>query len=219
MEKDNEKNIGRTDRARVAIFGGAFDPFHRGHSAAIQHLLIHAEVDRVIVVPSGDRPDKPDVSPASDRLEIARLGIQADFKNDDRIQVSDVQARGHVGYGTIDLVRHFRESASIEPVIVVGSELVKDLPRWKNAQELKKQVAFLVLERPGVEHTQIAPGWKLTFLKPFGENGVCVSSTELRTRLGRGERCEDFVSKDVYEYCRSRGLYENPRPGSFHSRS
>jgi cytidyltransferase-like protein len=47
---------------QIAVFGGAFDPFHNGHVAAIKLLLSQPDISKVLVVPSGDRPDKHGVS-------------------------------------------------------------------------------------------------------------------------------------------------------------
>lgn len=194
-------------RERVAIFGGAFDPFHCGHTVAIRHLLSSDRVDRVLVVPSGDRPDKPNVSPALDRLEMTRRAIAECFAGDPRVEVSDLQVSGAVDFGTIDLVRHFKKDSSIEPLIVVGQELLQDLSSWKSAEELKESATFLVLARPGGSRAEPPSGWKTIFAKPFGPEGVCISSTELRARLGRGERCEKLVAQGVFDYCRERRLY------------
>lgn len=201
------EQAGQAVKKRVAIFGGAFDPFHKGHAAAIRHLLEKEEVDRVVVIPSGDRPDKPGVSPAQDRLAMTRLGIESNFPGDIRIEVSDLQVSGHVGYATIDLVQHFARDPSLELLIVIGQELLSDLPQWVRAGELRQRATFLILQRPGAHSTQPPPGWNCILSQPFHGAGVVVSSTELRERMRLGERCEDVLSQEVYEYCASRQLY------------
>ena len=192
---------------RVAVLGGAFDPFHNGHIAAIQHLLRSGKIDTVLVVPSGDRPDKPGVSPALDRLEMTRRGVGAVFAGDPRVDVSDIQVSGRVGYGTIDLVRYFETLSSKEPYFVIGQELLNDLAAWKESEELRKRARFLVLQRPGVDKDEVARGWTVEYLKPFGASGIELSSTELRERLRSGSSCEDSMPKSVLAYCRERKLY------------
>jgi nicotinate-nucleotide adenylyltransferase len=193
---------------RVAVLGGAFDPFHNGHIAAIRHLLRSGMIDTVLVVPSGDRPDKPGVSPAFDRLEMTRRGVKAEFAGDPRVEVSDMQVSGEVDYGTIDLVRYFETMPSKEPYFVIGQELLKDLPAWKESDELQNKGRFLVLRRPGMGVADdAARGWNVTCLEPFGASGVDVSSTELRVRLRAGGACDEFMPKAVLAYCRERRLY------------
>lgn len=191
----------------IAVFGGAFDPFHNGHIAAIKLLLSVPCIDRVLVMPSGDRPDKQGVSPAEDRFEMTRLGVGAAFAHNPRVVVSDVQSRGEVGFATIDLVTYVEDQFSMQAGVVIGGELLKDLPMWHRAEELKQRARFLVLERPGVAVQMPLKQWRVEFLPTFGAEAVEVSSTELRKRLARGDRCEGMLPKAVTDYCVSRGLY------------
>jgi nicotinate-nucleotide adenylyltransferase len=207
------EDLKKISKRRVALFGGAFDPFHKGHGAAIQHLLEKDSVDRVVVIPSGDRPDKPGVLPAAERLAMTRLGVAASFVNDTRIEVSDLQVAGKVGYATIDLVSHYAQDPSIELLVVIGQELLADLPGWVRSEELRKHAKFLVLQRPGTKGEKIPPGWRCVISQPFDGSGVFISSTELRERLRRGERCDDVLSQEVYNYCVSRQLYGASKNG------
>lgn len=203
----NSAKIAQVSKKRVAIFGGAFDPFHKGHSAAIRHLLEKDNVDKVVVIPSGDRPDKPGVSPATERLAMTRIGVAESFSDDKRVEVSDLQVSGKVGYATIDLVTHYAQDSSIKPLIVIGQELVSDLPGWVRAEELREHATFLVLQRPGAKAHAVPPGWSCIVSQPFHGAGIFISSTELRERLSRGERCEDVLSQEVYNFCVTRQLY------------
>lgn len=202
-------SLGLAAKKRVAIFGGAFDPFHKGHSAVIRHLLDEDKLDRVIVVPSGDRPDKPDVSSAVQRLAMTCIGVEESFPYDTRVAVSDVQVQGTVGHATIDLVTHFGQDSSIDLLVVIGQELLPDLPSWVRAQELRTRAHFLVLQRPGSGASEplLPVDWRCELSKPFAGGGVHISSTEIRQRLSRGERCGDVLSKGVYDYCVRQQLY------------
>lgn len=191
----------------IAVFGGAFDPFHNGHVAAITLLLTVPIIDRVLVVPSGDRPDKRKVSPAHDRFEMTRRGVEAAFANNPRVIVSAAQSRGEVGFSTIDLVTHVQRHFAMPAGVVIGSELLKDLPQWHRAEELRELARFLVLERPGVVKETAPVGWRVEFLPTFGAAAVEVSSSELRTRLARGDLCEGLLPEAVRDYCVMRGLY------------
>jgi nicotinate-nucleotide adenylyltransferase len=191
----------------IAVFGGAFDPFHMGHATVIAHLLATPGIDRVVVVPSGDRPDKRGGSDACDRLAMTQRGVHQCFPGDTRVEVSDIQVSGRVGFGTIDLAQYYRETSGIRPLFVIGQELVKDLPLWKNAQALRENAEFVVVRRPGSKDVTELPGWKLTIAPPFDGGGIQVSSTDLRERLGRGEPCSAFLPESVRAYCVDRKLY------------
>jgi len=191
----------------IALFGGAFDPFHNGHAAAIAHLLRDSRITKVVVVPSGDRPDKKNVSAARHRVAMAQCGVAEVFGGNTRVIVSDIQALGSVGHATIDLVGYFESETTTPVIIVIGQELVADLPRWKDAERLRSKTHFLVLRRPGMEAVIELPGWKLEIASPFGDSGISVSSTELRQRIAAGLRCDDLMPASVLSYCKDHKLY------------
>lgn len=199
---------------RIVIFGGAFDPFHNGHVAVIRQLLKLSNIGRIEVVPSGARPDKLKTSSAQARLEISRLGVEESFKDEPRVKVSDLQVNGAVGFSSIDLLRHFKAlypEARIS--IVIGSELIKDLPNWYKADELKQEASFIVVSRPGENNDSLKSvsanflGWNLEPLSDMGTLGVKVSSTELRARLAKGDLCSDLLPESVARYCLVNKLY------------
>ena len=62
---------------RVGILGGSFDPFHAGHRALAEAAL--RVVDRLLVVPAGRAPHKPDAADRTafhHRVAMARLGVE-----------------------------------------------------------------------------------------------------------------------------------------------
>lgn len=198
----------KTPAQRVALFGGAFDPFHNGHLATISRLLESGVVDHVVVIPSGDRPDKPSTSPALARLEMTRLGVQSRFAGDARIEVSDVQASGRSGYATVDLLAHFKKERPHDTLLVViGPELVADLAKWKDPETLRREGHLLVVRRPGSPNPSIPPGWQVTdLMMPYAEE-VDISSSELRGLLRRGERCNGMMPDEVQAFCVEERLY------------
>jgi nicotinate-nucleotide adenylyltransferase len=196
------------DSRSLAIFGGAFDPFHNGHVAVIRALLFSNDVAKVVVVPCGERLDKLNMSPAADRFQMALLGVREAFPGDDRVVVSDLQVTKQVGFATLDLVRYFALQSNLSVGVVIGHELLVDLPKWDRPDELAKEAYFLVVERPGVSAKEDVTGhWRIRYLAPLGGLAVDVSSTELRLRLSRGERCNGLLSETVAQYCISKGLY------------
>lgn len=194
-------------KIRVALYGGAFDPIHNGHLATIAALLASGQVDKVFVIPSGDRPDKKVTVRASDRLEMARQAVWEAFSNDARVEVSDLHASGAVGYGTIDLVDHFSKDARYDVFVVIGHELLSDLPTWKESVRLCAQAHFLVVERPGQASPAIPQGIRATLLKAPYEAGVLVSSTTLRSLLSQGLSCAGLLPPAVIALCRKKGFY------------
>lgn len=57
---------------RIALYGGAFDPPHRGHLSIIANLCSLTFVDEIWVLPSGDRNDKRLLLSMSERFDLLR---------------------------------------------------------------------------------------------------------------------------------------------------
>lgn len=192
---------------RIALYGGAFDPIHNGHLATIALLLASGQVDTVMVIPSGDRPDKKANVSAADRLLMTQLAVQESFPNDTRVVVSDLHATGKVGYGTIDLVDHFVRDADTDVFVVIGHELLPDLPSWKESARLCALAHFLVIHRPGSPTQELPKGLQAEMLKAPYQAGVLVSSTTLRGLLAHGRSCAGLLPPSVVTFCKARGLY------------
>ena len=82
-------------RMRVALFGGTFDPIHRGHLALASAAASAFALDRVLFAPVGRQPLKAE-SPAAtfaDRLAMTRLAVAS--AADPSFAVSSVDAPRH----------------------------------------------------------------------------------------------------------------------------
>ena len=64
--------------ARLALYGGAFDPVHCAHLRVARYALEQAQLDRVIFIPAAQSPLKVHAPLSNDgaRLEMLRLARQ-----------------------------------------------------------------------------------------------------------------------------------------------
>jgi len=97
---------------------------------------------------------------------------------------------------------------SSELIVVVGADVVADLPTWKDEPTLRKNVTLAVVDRPGAIAVDPPPGWRSVRVPmvPFD-----VSSSELRTRLEAELPVDGLVPDAVIHCIRRRGLYATGR--------
>lgn len=205
--KEALKNCGKANR--IALYGGAFNPIHNGHLATIGLLLASQNFDQVLVIPSGDRPDKIVGVSAAQRLEMTTLAVAEAFPGDQRVVVSDIHARGLVGYGTIDLIDHFQARPNVACFIVIGHELLSELHAWKESERLLSIARFIVIHRPGSPMPNTPQGVDATTLPSPYPAGVLVSSSTVRNLIAQGLSCAGLVPPSVIRFCVSNGLYNN----------
>ncbi|MBN8548067.1 MAG: nicotinate-nicotinamide nucleotide adenylyltransferase [Deltaproteobacteria bacterium] len=193
---------------RIAVFGGAFDPPPVGHLSNASAVLNSNLVDQVWFVPTGDVRDKPATALSQHRIAMMEAFVAENFKNDSavRLELSQIKSPTPGSY-TVDLMTRLREgNVGIEFLFVIGSELVRDLPSWKDAERLKKEVRFLVVPRPGTTLAQ-APGFQLTHIPEQFLLRSWASSTAVRELLGQKKRTAGFLTPAVLSYILQAGLY------------
>ena len=155
---------------RRAIFGGSFDPVHKGHVSLVSELKKALELDEIIVMPTGISPFKKDMErrPASgaDRLEMCRLA----FADMPFATVSDYEiSRVGVSY-TFDTVRHFRSLYPNDKLFwLVGGDMLKSFDRWKNWQEILSMCTLAAVSRQkcGSDRNELEK--KAAKLRKYGE--------------------------------------------------
>lgn len=193
---------------RIAIFGGAFDPPHVGHLSNISAVLNSDSAEEVWLVPSGDVRDKPATVLAAHRVKMLELYVQENFKDDSAVRLELSQIRENApGSYTVELMANLRRvHPNVEFVFVIGSELVKDLPKWREAERLKNEVLFLVVPRPGFAPGDSA-GFRLTHLPESFLLSSIASSTAARTLLREKKRTAGFLTPAVLSYIKANQLY------------
>lgn len=198
-------------KMRVGIFGGAFDPPHRGHERALRAFLTEAQLDLVYVIPSGRAPHKQLSGGASneDRLAMARLAFEG---LDPRVTVSDLEIASEELSFTYLTVRALREKHSeADLFLFIGTDQLLSFESWRNVPELLSRCTLCIMDRFADSPDLSAAAERLK--KEFGarflllrEKAYIISSTAVRDALER-----DGVSFDlapaVHDYITLRGLY------------
>lgn len=200
---------------RRAIFGGSFDPVHKGHVGLASELQKSLGLDEVIVMPTGISPFKKDMArrPASgaDRLEMCRLA----FADMPFATVSDHEiSQNGVSY-TVDTVRHFHGLYPNDKLfLLVGGDMLTSFDRWKSWQEILSVcgLAAVSRERDGADTEDLEK--KAAELRKFGEvifvksKPLEISSTEIREKIIKNCDISCYVPQNVVKYILECGLYK-----------
>jgi nicotinate-nucleotide adenylyltransferase len=200
---------------RLGLFGGTFDPPHRGHIAVAQAAASEFGLDRVLIAPVGRQPLKAAATVASfaDRLAMVRLACA----DDTRLSGSDLDAPhsdGAPNYTLDTLLQLKHQMPGAQLFAIAGVDSFRSLGRWREPRQLLTLAEWIVVSRPGfaVEATCEPEGMVLTSadrarIHWLGSVREDVSATELRRRLHLGEPCPDLLPKGVADYIAQHGLY------------
>jgi nicotinate-nucleotide adenylyltransferase len=184
----------------LALLGGTFDPVHNAHLAIARHALGALGCGQVLWIPTGAPGYRAaPVAPAADRVAMLRLAIAGEprFAIDER-----ELAPGHSGYTVHTLIALRAETDSQTPILLLlGADQYAKIETWYRWRDLVKLCRIAVFERPG--YPQPAAGDVQRAQAP----GQDVSSSDIRSRLARGEDVAALVPEPVLAYIRKHGLY------------
>ncbi|MBQ8081932.1 MAG: bis(5'-nucleosyl)-tetraphosphatase (symmetrical) YqeK [Clostridia bacterium] len=134
---------------RIGIFGGSFDPPHKGHLAVAEAALKSGEVDRLVILPASQQTARGTlIASATDRVNMCRLCVAGM----ERMEVSDLEARSPERAFTAQTLRKLRKQYRNDRLVfIIGADKLKHLADWADAQEIFSLCEFLVCPRDGVD--------------------------------------------------------------------
>lgn len=198
---------------KLGLFGGSFDPIHRGHIDPVQAARRALGLDRVVYLPTAVPPHKPGrvLAPAHARYAMVEMALL----DEEGLYASTFELTlGRPAY-TVETLEHFRRAlADVELVLIVGGDSYAELDHWVRWKEIPELARLAVLTRPGwtLEESSLSPGLaalarsgKVDFLH---QPPVDISSTRLRELFSRGEAPPpETVPESVVRYVQKYDLY------------
>ena len=200
---------------KIAVFGGSFDPVHKGHLNIADFVLSEKSADQVIFIPAFYAPHKKDRAFAEfeDRMEMLKLAV----RGRSAFQVSDIEKRLNKKPSyTIDTMNALSaEYPKDELIIIIGSDSLMNLHLWHRAEEIAKKWQIITYLRPGFEtdkkqllkywHSEIAEKLAAGIIKncPLFD----LASSQIRCNISMSGSYEG-LDQTVADYIRNKGLYK-----------
>lgn len=197
---------------RIGIYGGSFDPIHRGHLSAAKQVVEDLRLDKLLMIPAHTAPHKAapeDSATAAQRLQMVRLACQ----NDPVLEVSDLEiSRGGVSYTweTVEQVRTMYPDAKL--FLLMGSDMFLSFRSWKHPEKILANAELAVFYRGERNETEDVAARKAEMeaeghqVHMIPNEVVDISSTQLRRLLAF--RCASgFLPDGVGSYIYKNGLY------------
>jgi len=186
---------------RIALFGGTFDPIHRGHLQIATLAKEALDLDEVRFLPCHTSPHKVGVltAPPADRMKMVRLAT-ADLPWA-VVDSHDLDCpQPAYSYRTAEEMARRFPGATL--FWLMGTDQWRALPRWKEPERLARVVEFIVFARDGMPEPH--PGWRMHLIS--GQHPA--SSTEIRLAVAEGTGTGDWLPPKVADYIRFKGLYK-----------
>ena len=190
---------------RIGIYGGSFNPIHKGHTELAASIVQQGLVDELWLLVSPLNPLKQgetsDIAEYEHRLSMARLATE-DIEG---VKVSDFEKNLPLPSYTITTLGELHKAyPEHEFLLVIGADNWERFPRWYHAQEIIDTYSILIYRRPGCEmdETLLPPSVQVVDTPLYD-----ISSTEIRESVKKGRMPLKWVDRKVATYIRVHHLY------------
>jgi nicotinate-nucleotide adenylyltransferase len=195
---------------KIGLYFGSFNPIHIGHMAIAGYMTEFAGLDQVWFVVSPQNPLKKKETLLADHQRLYM--VQLATGDNDRIKASDIEFKLPIPSFTIDTLTYLKEKyVNYEFCLVMGSDNLYTLHKWKNAAELVSKYPIYVYPRP--ETNKPVSGLLDQILlsadihhanAPLME----ISGTFIRSSIKKGKDMSYFLSPAVWKYIVEMHFYE-----------
>ncbi len=203
-------------RQKIALFGGTFDPFHKGHLELLENINGELCPDRIIIVPTGHPYMKERlgrrITPADDRIGMIVAGLSgATFK----WEISRVEIERNGPSYSVDTVAEIKQglqcSGNCEIYFLCGSDVLFGIDKWYEYKRLLADIILTITPRGSDDMSQIMErkkeledreGARILITEFRGRE---ISSSGIRDNI---EVCKDLIPASELDYIKTHHLYE-----------
>jgi nicotinate-nucleotide adenylyltransferase len=193
-----------TNKRRIGIFGGSFDPVHNAHLALARVALSELRLDELRWVPVGEpwQKSRP-ITSAPHREAMVRLAIEGE----PRFVLDRVELERPGPSYTLDTVRSLQAAQpDADWFLVIGQDQYAGFHTWHGWEELLSRVTIAVANRP--DASPLAdPQVRAVAHEAVQLPMMDVSSTDIRERLRHAMPIDDLVPPSVARYIDQHHLY------------
>lgn len=188
---------------KIGLFFGSFNPIHTGHLIIANYMANHTDLSEVWLVVSPHNPLKKKDSLLNmyDRLEMVNLALE----DADNIRANDIEFRLPKPSYTIDTLIHLQERyPNRNFVLIMGSDNLVTLKKWKNYEIILRDFEIYVYPRPSFDSTEWNNHSKITITDtPLME----ISSTFIRNAIKERKNVRYFLPNKVLDFIEKKGIY------------
>lgn len=195
---------------KIGIYGGSFNPVHKGHTHLAESALRDFKLDMVYFVPSKISPHRSSEEYVSgeDRLEMLRLATSGK----PFFHVSDYELKSDRISYSIYTVEHFRRKFPDDQIfLLVGSDMLMSFDKWYCFEKILSEVTLIVVSRNAGDLESLRK--QADKLSIYGEILISsalpeiISSTEIRKKFRENSDFSCYLDENVVQYIRLKGLY------------
>ncbi len=197
-------NPGSDIHLKIGLYFGTYNPIHIGHLAIANYMVEYTDIDQLWFVVSPQNPFKKKSNLLDDyqRLEMVHLAVG----EDPRFRVSNIEFSLPKPSYTVDTLAHLTEQFPNHHFsIIMGSDNLEFLHKWKNIDVILENYGIIVYPRPGFDPENFALKSSFTIANaPLMD----ISSTFTRQAIKDGKDISHFLPPKVFQYIDEMNFYK-----------
>jgi len=191
-------------KSKIGLFFGSFNPIHTGHLILASYFAEYSDLNEIWFVISPQNPFKEKTSLLTDyhRLELVNRAIEEDA----RFRSCDIEFKLPLPSYTIDTLTVLQNKyPQKEFSLIMGSDNLESLHKWKNYEQILNSFSIYVYPRPDFNGGSLK---KNTSVKWVDAPQIEISSTNIRNAIKEKKNMNYFLPKKVYTYIQEMHFYE-----------
>jgi nicotinate-nucleotide adenylyltransferase len=189
---------------KIGLFFGTFNPIHIGHLVLANYMLEFTELERIWFVISPHNPFKEKKTLLKDnhRLQMVRLAIGDHTK----MKASNIEFKLPQPSYTVNTLAHITDKyPDHEFALIMGSDNLASLPKWKNYEYILEHHQVYIYPRPGIEPGKLKDHPSVHYTDaPLLE----ISSSFLREAIKNKKDVRYYFAAAVWDYVKEMHFYE-----------
>lgn len=196
---------------RIGILGGTFNPVHAAHIVMAKGVKDLLSLDEVLLIVAQDPPHKQVQGHVDALLRYEMVCLSA--KAYEGLTPCDIEMKRPGKSYTTDTLHELELLyPSAQWFVIVGSDMLQDLPTWRNAPDLLKEAVFVAVPRKGQNAADEQAAQLLRHeygadVRLVSLDIPPISSTLIRNNMEHALPIAGLVSPAVERYIYETGLY------------
>jgi len=196
---------------KIGLFFGSFNPIHIGHLALANYFLSFANLNEVWIMVSPQNPFKSKTSLLDfrQRFDLVYMALQ----DHPKIKANNFESKLPVpSYTSVTLAKLSEKYPNYEFNLIIGSDNLVGLKKWKNIEYLLENFKFLVYPRSNenAKEQQIYSDLlKHKSIEFFDAPKIEISSSFIRKSIKEKKDVTFFMPKIVSDYILEMHWYQN----------
>ena len=190
-------------KKNIGLYFGSFNPIHIGHLAIANYIVEFTDLKQIWFVISPHNPFKKKESLLSDKMRYYMVNIA--IEDDNRFKACSIEFSLPKPSYTINTLTYLKEKyPTITFSLIMGSDNLKSIHKWKNYEEIIKNYSIYVYPRPQEEIST----WKKGDIHLLNAPLMDISASFIRKSIKSGHDIRYFLSNKVFRYIDEMNLYK-----------